>query len=232
LTATPGIQQITLQWASSPGAAYYNVKRWNGSSYATIISPTGTSWIDTGLAVSSAYSYVVSAVNSAGQSGDSPGAAATTAPAAPAALWATPGSNQATLSWFSVNGATSYALKRLSGSGGSVIVTYWTTGTSYTEGGLNNGTTYYYVVSAANSVGTQGPNSSQVSVTPTQPDTDGDNMPDSWELQYFGNLSQSGAGDYDGDFVSNLQEYQTGTNPTIANATVRIARPRNESNFP
>jgi hypothetical protein len=44
-------------------------------------------------------------------------------------------------------------------------------------------------------------------------DTDGDCLPDSWEMQYFGNFSQSGAGDWDGDGISNLQEYQNGTNP-------------------
>ncbi len=45
------------------------------------------------------------------------------------------------------------------------------------------------------------------------PDMDGDGLPDSWELQYFGNLNQTGTGDYDGDGVNNLQEYQYGTDP-------------------
>lgn len=45
-------------------------------------------------------------------------------------------------------------------------------------------------------------------------DTDGDGMPDSWEMQYFGNLNQTATGDFDGDGVSNLSEYQQGRNPT------------------
>ncbi|HJP93501.1 MAG TPA: SBBP repeat-containing protein [Pyrinomonadaceae bacterium] len=45
-------------------------------------------------------------------------------------------------------------------------------------------------------------------------DSDGDGLPDTWELQYFGNLSQSANGDPDGDGLTNLQEFQQGRNPT------------------
>jgi hypothetical protein len=45
-------------------------------------------------------------------------------------------------------------------------------------------------------------------------DSDGDGLPDSWELQYFGGLTQGANGDPDGDGVTNLQEYQQGRNPT------------------
>jgi hypothetical protein len=58
-------------------------------------------------------------------------------------------------------------------------------------------------------------------------DADGDGLADSWELQYFGNLNQNGAGDLDGDGVSNLREYRAGTNPADANSRfelVEIAR--------
>lgn len=44
-------------------------------------------------------------------------------------------------------------------------------------------------------------------------DSDGDGMPDGWEVQHFGGLTQTAAGDYDGDGVNNLTEYQDGTNP-------------------
>ena len=47
------------------------------------------------------------------------------------------------------------------------------------------------------------------------PDSDGDGMLDAWEIQYFGNLSQTAIGDYDGDGVSNLEEFQLGRNPTV-----------------
>jgi len=45
-------------------------------------------------------------------------------------------------------------------------------------------------------------------------DTDGDGLPDAWEYLYFGNLSQTAAGDYDGDGISNIDEYHNGTDPT------------------
>jgi len=43
---------------------------------------------------------------------------------------------------------------------------------------------------------------------------DGDELPDAWEMQYWGNLSQGAAGDPDGDGLTNFEEYVLGTNPT------------------
>lgn len=45
-------------------------------------------------------------------------------------------------------------------------------------------------------------------------DTDYDGLPDWWEIQYFGDLSQDGSGDFDGDGSTNLEEYEAGTDPT------------------
>ncbi|WP_386780853.1 cadherin domain-containing protein [Luteolibacter ambystomatis] len=45
------------------------------------------------------------------------------------------------------------------------------------------------------------------------PDSDGDGLPDAWEQEHFGMLSQGAAGDYDQDGDSNLAEYQNGTLP-------------------
>lgn len=44
-------------------------------------------------------------------------------------------------------------------------------------------------------------------------DMDGDGLPDAWEIQNFGNLSQTATGDADGDGLNNLGEYTNGTNP-------------------
>lgn len=60
---------------------------------------------------------------------------------------------------------------------------------------------------------------------PSNPGTDGDGLPDSWEVQYFGGLQQAAAGDPDGDGASNLQEYQAGTDPTGAPASPPPATP-------
>jgi hypothetical protein len=48
------------------------------------------------------------------------------------------------------------------------------------------------------------------------PDINDNDIPDWWEMLYFGNLNQSAAGDFDGDGVNNLNEYLEGTNPTNA----------------
>ena len=45
-------------------------------------------------------------------------------------------------------------------------------------------------------------------------DTDHDGMDDNWELQNFGTLLRDGTGDYDGDGLTDLAEYEAGTDPT------------------
>lgn len=44
-------------------------------------------------------------------------------------------------------------------------------------------------------------------------DNDGDGLPDGWEQGHFGSLSPNPGDDTDGDGVSNLGEYQSGTDP-------------------
>jgi fibronectin type 3 domain-containing protein len=89
-----------------------------------------------------------------------------TPPAAPANLTATAGNAQVSLSWTASSGATSYTVKRSTTSGGPYTdVASGITGTSYTNTGLTNGTTYYFVVTASNSGGQSG-NSNQASATP------------------------------------------------------------------
>src|SRR5258708_17718941 len=87
-------------------------------------------------------------------------------PSAPTGLTATPGNAQVSLSWTASSGATSYNVLRstVSGSGYTTVAT-GIVGTSYTNTGLTNGTTYYFVVSATNSVGTSA-NSSEATATP------------------------------------------------------------------
>jgi hypothetical protein len=88
------------------------------------------------------------------------------APAAPTGLSATPGNAQVTLSWTASSGATSYNVKRSTTSGGPYTTIASPTATGYTNTGLANGTTYYYVVSAVNAGG-ESANSAQVSATPS-----------------------------------------------------------------
>ncbi|MDB6136322.1 MAG: hypothetical protein JWM59_4565 [Verrucomicrobiales bacterium] len=52
-------------------------------------------------------------------------------------------------------------------------------------------------------------------------DSDGDSLADSWELAGFGSLSQAATGDFDGDGVSNIDEFLQGTDPNN-NASLRV----------
>lgn len=96
----------------------------------------------------------------------------TNPPAAPTGLAATAGNGTVTLTWGASGGATTYNVSRGTVSGGPYahIGSVPDTSLTYTDAGLTNGTTYYYVVSGTNAAGTS-PNSAQVSVTPNAPPT-------------------------------------------------------------
>lgn len=50
-------------------------------------------------------------------------------------------------------------------------------------------------------------------------DSDGDGLPDVWEIANFGSITnQNGAMDFDGDGISNLQEFRDGTSPTTTSS--------------
>ena len=57
--------------------------------------------------------------------------------------------------------------------------------------------------------------------TPTDPDSNGDGIPDSWGIQYFGLANISASADSDGDGDNNLMEYLAGTDPTSAGSAFR-----------
>ena len=193
LTATAGNAQVALSWSASSGATSYNVKRstTSGGSYTTIASVTTTSYSNTGLSNGMTYYYVVSAVNSGGESANSSQVSATpqaSAPAAPTGLTATAGNAQVALSWNASSGATSYNVKRSTTSGGSYATIASVTTTSYSNTGLSNGTTYYFVVSAVNAGG-ESANSSQVSAAPSS-------LPSPWNTRDIGAVGVAGNANY------------------------------------
>jgi hypothetical protein len=53
-------------------------------------------------------------------------------------------------------------------------------------------------------------------------DSDGDGLPDDWELAYFNTLARDGTGDYDGDGQTDWMEFQAGTDPTNAGSVLRV----------
>ena len=175
LAATAGNAQVSLSWAATSGASSYHVKRSATSGAETQISaPTSNSYTDTGLTNGTKYFYVVSAVNSGGESANSSEVSATpsaplTAPATPTGLHATGGNAQVSLSWSASTSAASYNVKRSTTNGGPYNTAIASpTVTNYSDTTVTNGTTYYYVVSAVNTAG-QSANSTQASATPASP---------------------------------------------------------------
>jgi fibronectin type 3 domain-containing protein len=177
LAATAGDRRVTLTWNASTGSTSYNVKRATsaGGTFTVIASGvTALTYSDTSVANGTTYYYVVSAVNSAGESADSATVSATpvapvVTPNAPTGLTATAGDRRVTLTWNASTGATSYNVKRATSAGGAfTVIASGVTALTYGDTSVANGTTYYYAVSAVNSGG-ESANSTTVSATPVAP---------------------------------------------------------------
>jgi Malectin domain len=117
----------------------------------------------------------VAATNSIGTSAHSAQASATpqvtgTAPTTPTALTAAAGNTTVALSWTASSGSTpiTYNVFRGTTAGGesATAVATGITATNFTDTGLANGTEFFYVVSAMNSIGSSA-KSAEVSTTPT-----------------------------------------------------------------
>jgi len=179
VTATGGANQVSLSWAAVPGATSYNIY-WATTSGVTTsgtrITVASNSYVQTGLAASTTYYYIVTAANAAGQSVASAQVSAATnapvvtIPAAPAGVTAAGGANQVSISWPAVSGATSYNIYYATASGVTKTSGAKITNASspYVQTGLAAGTTYYYIVTAVNSAG-EGTASAQTSAATNAP---------------------------------------------------------------
>jgi fibronectin type 3 domain-containing protein len=167
LAATGGNGQVTLAWAAVSNATSYNVYYATASGVTaangTKIPATTNSCVQTGLPAAATYYYIVTALNSAGESVASTQVSAATAsappvptaPAAPTGVNAVGGTQQASISWAAVSGATSYNLYWSKTAGVTTATGTKISGATSTavQTGLSDGTTYYYIVTAVNSVG-------------------------------------------------------------------------------
>ena len=91
-------------------------------------------------------------------------------PTVPTGLSATAGNAQVALRWTAASGVTSYNLYRGTSAGAQGTTPFKTglSGTSYTDGGLTNGTTYFYKLAAVNANGASA-QSGEVSARPQAP---------------------------------------------------------------
>ena len=171
LTAVPGSNSVSLTWTAPSGATGYNLLRGTTSGvYDTITKTASTSYTDTTVIGGTTYYYVVQATNVGGASPNSIETNATPTIAPPGATTGlvAVGTNAAVrLNWNVTAGAASYNVKRSTSSGTETFLTSVTT-TNYEDIAVDNGTTYFYKVSAVNSAG-EGANSGEASAMPNFP---------------------------------------------------------------
>lgn len=182
LNASAGNASVTLAWSPVSGADSYSVY-WSktaavvpaGAGVTKIPSLAATSYTHTSLTNGERYYYIVTAVNTGGESVASAEASAMPmppAPGAPANVAATGGDTQVQLSWSPVTDATSYSIywAKVAGvvPGGAGITKITSATTSYTHTALTNGDTYYYVITATGMAG-EGAPSAEKSARPLPP---------------------------------------------------------------
>ncbi len=167
LTATAGYGHVFLTWTAVVGATNYNVKRSTASGGETTIASTvNNNYADNNVIDGTTYYYVVSALNTGGESQNSTEVSAMPlySPAPTNLIVTATNFGLISLAWSPSVGETGYNVKRSPSSGGPYAnIATNITALSYTDTGLVNGTTYYYVVSAVNAGGENPTNSLEVS---------------------------------------------------------------------
>lgn len=174
VSAARGNTLIVLTWTAAPGAASYVVlsSLTAGGPYTEAGSTVATELTLTGLANKTTVFLRVRAVNTAG-SADSAEVSATpdAVPDTPVGLTATPGDAQVTLSWTEVAGADGYELRRstVEGTAATSGELFTSLHSPFVDSGPSsqpvNGTTYYYALTAYNSVGSS-MSTDEVAATP------------------------------------------------------------------
>ena len=169
LTATPGTAQIVLNWTSVPNATSYQVECYatGGTPAVVATGVTATTYTATGLTNGTNYTLAVISFYGAIQGGAASAVATPqgTGPAAPSYVALTAHSGYLSLTWTAVSGETFNVYRSTtSGGEGAVPIANTSSGT-FNDLNLTNGTTYYYKITALNSVG-EGSPSAEVSGVP------------------------------------------------------------------
>src|SRR2546427_9765989 len=177
LQAAGGITRVSLSWQApssngGSGITYYKIFKSTSSGTEVYLTTRGnvTSYNELVVTNGTTYYYKVSALNSAGESSQSNEASATPLgpPFAPQNLQPTGGNARVSLSWQAPlsNGGSSityYKIYKSTSSGTEAYLSTRGNVTSYTDLAVTNGLTYFYKVSALNSIG-ESPQSNEASV--------------------------------------------------------------------
>lgn len=207
LTATPGNAKVTLTWSpvTVDGVIGYRIYRSTTEAGSTtgvdpklIASVTGTRYRDINLTNGTPYSYQVAAYNRGGTGPLSAPVPATplAPPPAPENVSAVPGDGIITVTWAAVPDVTGYNVYRGTSTNGEATarVASGLTSPTFANGGLQNGITYYYRVTALNGGG-ESPQSAAVSASPESPPL----VPDPETIAAFQFLRQATWGPKPGD---------------------------------
>ncbi|MBP2436595.1 alpha-amylase family glycosyl hydrolase [Microbacterium amylolyticum] len=161
VTVVPSESSVAVSWPAVAGATSYRVAYRATASSKTLFQdvPSGTSAVVSGLNEGTAYWFKVSASNSAGASAFSAAAHTTTGsgdvviPGVPSGVTVVPSESSVAVSWPAVAGATSYRVAYRATASSKTLFQDVPSGTSAVVSGLNEGTAYWFKVSASNSAG-------------------------------------------------------------------------------
>ena len=172
LDGTAGSSQASLSWSGPADATQWNVYR-DGSLLTTLPAVTAA-YTATGLTNGTAYEFLITSTDAAGNESVpsnalvlTPAAAGdTTPPADPTSLAASAALNgSVTLDWAGPVDASAYDIYAASG-GGSATLVASSASTSHTVTGLTDGTTYTFTVKALDAAGNASGASSSATATP------------------------------------------------------------------
>jgi len=219
-SATAGSGAIQLDFNNIAADSYNIYRSTTGvdGSYTKIntapipAKPGDISYVDTGLTNGTKYFYIITGVNSVGETTQANGLHLSVTPqAAPPGAptlssltlrsvtnVGTPQTFNVVVNWQALPLTTSYNVLRSTTKGGPYTsLATGITGLTYTDPTANKGTTYYYVVQAVNSIGA-GANSNELSIT-LAPNTGLPNVANAatehfYDNEYWGSNDQSTTG--------------------------------------